>query len=227
VTADITSLSGLNTTQQQVVNDAIAQLTAEGYYVDQWEIEALARAGYNAATIVALIKSLNDGHTNVYLEGRPTQSGIVDFFATLVTFLTLEATSNLRFLQAGYESRKPGQSIRSVIPNYDQLPKSVQRWLLMKPSDPLYYTEFGNAVEDLVAQRIAKVPGYQSWARQYSLKLNQPLPGNPRLIPDIQFRLPNGCIGVIDITSFAQVNTKQKYNVNGVCYIIVAIHGLP
>lgn len=46
----------LTPAQQGVVNDAIAILTRDGIYFDQSEIEALARAGYDANAIVAIIK---------------------------------------------------------------------------------------------------------------------------------------------------------------------------
>lgn len=227
VTMDLAAIDGLNTAQQQEVADIIAQLTSEGYTVDQWEIEALIRAGYNKTTILSILKVLNDRRTNFYLKGNPYTSDLVDLTTAIFSYETQAATSNLRFLKAAYDHRKPGQSIRSVIPDYDQLPKSVQRWLLMSPGNPFYQADFGTAVEDLADQRIEQLPGFQQFAKQYGLVFNKPLPGYPNLIPDAQFTLPNGCIAVIDITSFAQVNTKQKYNVKGVCYIVVVVHGLP
>lgn len=227
VTIDMAGINGLTSQQQQEVNDIIAQLTAAGYAVDQWEVEALVRLGYHRADILGIFKILNDHTTNVYLKGIPFKSDLVDLTTAIFTYETQAATSNLRFLKAIVDNRKPGQSIRSLIPDYDQLPKSVKNWLLMKPGDPFYYTTFGTAVEDLVDQRVEQLPGFSRFAKQYDLAFNRPLPGHPNLIPDVQFRLPGGCIAVIDITSFAQVNTKQKYNVQGVCYIVVAIHGLP
>lgn len=224
---DIATIQNLTPAQRQEVADIIAQLTAAGYKVDQWEIEALVRAGYDKATILGVLKVLNDRRTNFYIKGMPYTSDLVDLTTAIFTYETQAATSNLRFLKAAIDNRKPGQSIRSIIPDFDQLPKSVRTWLLMKPTDPFYKAHFGTAVEDLADQRIKQLPGFSQFAKQYGLLFNSPLPGYPNLIPDAQFTLPNGCIAVIDITSFAQVDTKQKYNVKGVCYIVVVVHGQP
>ena len=227
VTVDLAAINGLSPAQQQEVNDIIAQLTAEGYAVNQWEVEALLRAGYDKTTILSILKVLNDKRTNFYLKGAPYTSDLVDVTTAIFGYETQAATSNLRFLKAALDHRKPGQRVQDIIPDYDLLPKSVQRWLLMKPTDPWYLADFGTAVEDLAEQRIQQLPGFAQFAKQYGLVFNAPLPGHPNLIPDAQFTLPNGCRVVIDFTSFAQVNTKQKYNVKGVCYIVVVVHGQP
>jgi hypothetical protein len=49
-------LHPLTPAQQQAADDALATLTRDGITVDQSEIEALARAGYSADAIVAIIK---------------------------------------------------------------------------------------------------------------------------------------------------------------------------
>lgn len=83
VILDLAARDGLTPAQQQEVADIIAQLTAEGYPVDQWEVEALIQAGYDKRTILGILRTINDRRTNFYLKGKPYTNDLVDLMAAI------------------------------------------------------------------------------------------------------------------------------------------------
>ncbi|HEU5383760.1 MAG TPA: hypothetical protein VFV38_50825 [Ktedonobacteraceae bacterium] len=71
ITVDLSGIQRLTPAQQREVADILVQLTADGYAVDLSEIEDLVRAGYNRATIIALLKlGTIDGSKGKYIFSR-------------------------------------------------------------------------------------------------------------------------------------------------------------